>query len=57
MKKIFIIIFILLSSCVGSSTSGIFGTGVSIALDPRTLGTQTDIRRKKIPYKNFSKSS
>ena len=32
----------LLSSCVGSSTSGIFGTGVSIALDPRTLGTQID---------------
>ena len=42
MKKIFIIIFILLSSCVGSSTSGIFGSGVSIALDPRTLGTQID---------------
>ena len=42
MKKIFIIIFILLSSCVGSSTSGIFGTGVSVALDPRTLGTQID---------------
>ena len=44
MKKIFIIIFSLffLNSCVGSSTSGIFGTGVSIALDPRTLGTQID---------------
>ena len=42
MKKFFIIIFILLSSCVGSSTSGVFGTGVSIALDPRTLGTQID---------------
>ena len=42
MKKTFIIIFILLSSCVGSSTSGIFGTGVSVALDPRTLGTQID---------------
>tara|TARA_B100000029_G_scaffold23523_1_gene23310 strand:+ start:1809 stop:2348 length:540 start_codon:yes stop_codon:yes gene_type:complete len=27
---------------VGSSTSGIFGTGVSVALDPRTLGTQID---------------
>ena len=35
-------ITILLNSCVGSSTSGIFGTGVSIALDPRTLGTQID---------------
>ena len=32
----------LLNSCVGSSTSGIFGTGVSVALDPRTLGTQID---------------
>ena len=44
MKKNFIILFFLvfLNSCVGSSTSGIFGTGVSIALDPRTLGTQID---------------
>ena len=44
MKKFFIIIFSLffLNSCVGSSTSGVFGTGVSIALDPRTLGTQID---------------
>ena len=32
----------LLNSCVGSSTSGVFGTGVSVALDPRTLGTQID---------------
>ena len=44
MKKIFIILslLILLNSCVGSSTGGVFGTGVSIALDPRTLGTQID---------------
>ena len=27
---------------MGSSTSGVFGTGVSVALDPRTLGTQID---------------
>ena len=42
--KIIILLFILsiLSACVGSSTSGVFGTGVSIALDPRTLGTQID---------------
>ena len=32
----------MLNSCVGSSTGGVFGTGVSIALDPRTLGTQID---------------
>jgi osmotically-inducible protein OsmY len=44
MKKniIIIFIFLLLSACVGSSTSGVFGTGVSVALDPRTLGTQID---------------
>jgi osmotically-inducible protein OsmY len=44
MKKKFVLfaILILLSSCVGASTSGVFGSGVSIALDPRTLGTQID---------------
>ena len=44
MKKIiFILLFsFLLTSCVGSSSSGLFGTGVSVALDPRTLGTQID---------------
>ena len=44
MKKSFIILFLLflLSSCIGSSSGGIFGTGVSVALDPRTLGTQID---------------
>ena len=44
MKKNYIILIFLfmLSSCVGSSSSGVFGTGVSVALDPRTLGTQID---------------
>ena len=44
MKKniIALVLTVLLSACVGSSTSGVFGTGVSIALDPRTLGTQID---------------
>jgi len=44
MKKtlLILLLFFLLSSCVGSSTSGVFGTGVSVALDPRTLGTQID---------------
>ena len=44
MKKKLIVLFtlLLLNSCVGSSTSGVFGSGVSIALDPRTLGTQID---------------
>ena len=42
-KNILILFFLLLlNSCVGSSSTGVFGTGVSIALDPRTLGTQID---------------
>ena len=42
-KKIFLLsIFIILSGCVGYSSTGVLGTGVSIALDPRTLGTQID---------------
>ena len=42
--KIFIplLSFLLLVGCVGAATSGVFGTGVSIAYDPRTLGTQID---------------
>ena len=42
--KFIIVIFIgvILSGCVGVSSQGIFGTGVSIALDPRTMGTQID---------------
>ena len=36
------LIGIILSGCVGVSSQGIFGTGVSIALDPRTVGTQID---------------
>ncbi len=35
-------IFLFLTSCVGSSSTGIFGTGVTVAMDPRTLGTQID---------------
>jgi osmotically-inducible protein OsmY len=37
-----ILLLVLLSSCVGVSSTGIFGTGVSVALDPRTVGTQMD---------------
>ena len=36
------LMFLILSGCVGVSSSGVFGTGVSIALDPRSLGTQID---------------
>ena len=42
-KNIIVLCLIaLLSACVGSSSGGVFGSGVSIALDPRTLGTQID---------------
>ena len=38
----FFLIFLFLSSCIGTSSKGLLGTGVSIAFDPRTLGTQID---------------
>ena len=37
-----ILVFLLLPNCVGTGSKGVFGTGVSIALDPRSLGTQID---------------
>ena len=42
--KLLIIIFIgiILAGCAGVGSKGLFGTGVSVALDPRTLGTQID---------------
>jgi len=36
------LIFLIFTGCVGISSKGIFGTGVSVALDPRSLGTQID---------------
>ena len=45
MKNKFLIIFLvslILSGCVGVSSKGIFGTGVSVAFDPRSVGTQVD---------------
>jgi len=41
-KLLLFLIFCILSGCIGSSSKGIFGTGVTIALDPRSLGTQID---------------
>ena len=44
-------------SCVGVSSTGLFGTGVSVALDPRTVGTQIDdsIMQKTISAKILTK--
>ena len=39
---ILIATFILISGCVGYSSTGVLGTGVSVAMDPRTIGTQID---------------
>lgn len=36
------LIFLIFTGCVGISSKGVFGTGVSIAFDPRSLGTQID---------------
>ncbi len=54
MKNNFLIILFLgliLSGCIGVSSKGIFGTGVSIAFDPRSVGTQID---DSIMEKNLS---
>ena len=53
-----IILGIILSSCAaGVGSSGLFGTGVSVALDPRTVGTQIDdsIMQKSIAAKILAK--
>ena len=39
---VFIFLVFFVNGCVGTSSQGIFGTGVSIAIDPRSLGTQID---------------
>ena len=50
---IFILTSLILTSCVGVGSKGLFGTGVSVALDPRTVGTQIDdsIMQKTISAK------
>ena len=43
-NRIFLIslVFYIFTGCVGISSKGLFGSGVSVALDPRSLGTQID---------------
>ena len=54
-NKLLILIFasFILTGCVGVGSKGLFGTGVSVALDPRTVGTQIDdsIMQKSISAK------
>ena len=37
-----LLIFLIITGCVGTGSKGLFGTGVSIAIDPRSIGTQID---------------
>ena len=55
--SILILIGFILAGCVGVSSKGLFGTGVSVALDPRTVGTQIDdsIMQKTISAKILAK--
>ena len=41
-KILSLFLLLILTSCVGTSSTGVLGTGVSIAFDPRTVGTQID---------------
>tara|TARA_E500000331_G_C17208926_1_gene692715 strand:+ start:865 stop:1461 length:597 start_codon:yes stop_codon:yes gene_type:complete len=44
-NKLLIIIvafFLFITGCVGITSTGVFGTGVSVAFDPRSIGTQID---------------
>jgi len=54
---IFILLSFILIGCAGVGSKGLFGTGVSVALDPRTVGTQIDdsIMEKSITAKILSK--
>ena len=54
---IFALISFILTGCVGVGSKGLFGTGVSVALDPRTVGTQIDdsIMQKTISAKILAK--
>ena len=54
---IFVLISFILTGCVGVGSKGLFGTGVSVALDPRTVGTQIDdsIMQKTISAKILAK--
>ena len=45
------LIFLILTGCIGTASKGIFGTGVSVALDPRSIGTQID---DSVMQKNLS---
>ena len=50
-KILLLFVLFIITGCVGTSSTGVFGTGVSIAFAPRTIGTQID---DSIMQKNLS---
>tara|TARA_B100000287_G_C20552314_1_gene748982 strand:- start:120 stop:713 length:594 start_codon:yes stop_codon:yes gene_type:complete len=52
-SRLFLTFFLILflSGCIGVSSKGLFGTGVTVAFDPRSVGTQID---DSIMQKNLS---
>jgi osmotically-inducible protein OsmY len=50
-KIFFLFVLFIITGCVVASSTGVLGTGVSIAIDPRTIGTQID---DSIMQKNLS---
>jgi len=60
LTKILILFCLLVATgCVGASSTGVLGTGVSIAMDPRTIGTQIDdsIMQKNLTAKVVNMNS
>jgi osmotically-inducible protein OsmY len=52
-----LLIFLIITGCVGTASTGLFGTGVSIAIDPRSIGTQIDdsVMQKNLKARIFLK--
>jgi len=52
-KLLILFSLLIVTGCVGASSTGVLGTGVSVAMDPRTIGTQIDdsIMKKNLTAK------
>ena len=49
-KIFFLFLFVFSAGCVGYSSTGVLGTGVSIALDPRWLNNAAKLKSKAIIF-------
>ena len=54
-SKIFLLFFLILvlSSCIGVSSKGLFGTGVTVAFDPRSVGTKMTLIMQKMYQQEY----